>query len=100
METGIIFIIFITVPPPSTSPNQIFLLRQMLGENMIGDMSGNEELPDNKERHRSLRKADGWTWLVKVTNTQQQSQFSDYPLFAKGHNHISQCQVLKALKML
>lgn len=74
METRIIFIVLLIAPPPNPIPDQVSS-ELMLSENMIGDMSGNEELLSNKAKKTQMtQKADRWTWLVKVTNTQQQSQ--------------------------
>lgn len=68
---------------------------------MIGDMSGNEELPGN-----TARKTQTTQKCRQVDTASQGDKHStaksgpDFPLFAVGHNHICQGQVLKAVKAL
>lgn len=93
METRIIYIIFLVVPPPSPSPNQI--PSEIDAEwKYDRDMSGNEELPNNKARKTQMSQKGRQVDMVSQGDKHSIAKSGpDFSLFAKGHNYISQGQV-------
>lgn len=100
METRIIFIVLLIALPPNPIPDQVSS-ELMLSENMIGDMSGNEELLSNKAKKTQMTQK---SWQVDMARQGDKHSTAKsgphFPLFAEGHKHISQGQVWKALKAL
>lgn len=68
---------------------------------MIGDMSGNEELPGNKAKKTQMTQKVRQVDIASQSDKHSTAKLGpDFPLFAKAHNHIRQDQVFKALKAL
>lgn len=73
----------------------------MLSENMMGDMSCNEDLPGNKARETQMTQKGRQVDMAGQGDKHWTAKSGpDFPVFAEGHNHLSQGQVLKALKAL
>lgn len=77
------------VPLPSPISYQL-LLRWMLSENTMGDMSGNEELPGNKARKTQMTQKGRQVDMAGQGDKHLTAKLGpDFPLFAEGHSHIS-----------